>query len=255
MGDLILRGMGKRLDTGEVAAATLVESLGVDHVHLMKAVRRQFDLAGDVVGAIEALEGLGFMKRMRGAGAAVRDGLRGHPQRRGLVRALGNHPSDTVRGWLAFALTEAPGRTLEQRLTAARPFAADAHFNVREYAWFGVRESLTAELEKGIRLLRPWVREKDPNLRRFAIELTRPRGVWCTHIPALKDDPTPGLPLLEPLQSDPARYVQNSIGNWLNDAYKSSPRWVRDLCARWQIHSKTPETMYITRRAMRSSWR
>jgi len=249
--DSILAPVGKGLDTGRVAAKTLTESLGVDHVRLMKTVRRQFDLEDEIVDAVEALAGLGFMKRMRGAAAAVRHALRGHPQRRSLVRALSNHPSDTVRGWTVFALTEATSRNLEQRLAAARPFAADAHFNVREYAWFGVRDALAAELDKGIRLLRPWVREEDQNLRRFAIELTRPRGVWCMHIPALKKDPTPGLPLLEPLRSDPARYVQNSVANWLNDASKSSPLWVHDLCKRWQAHSKSPATAYITRRAMR----
>ena len=160
--------------------------------------------------------------------------------------------SDTARAWGALSVGLIEGIPLAERLELARPFAADQHFAVREWAWIAVRDHISAELSVAVALLTNWTSDNDENIRRFASEATRPRGVWCKHIPLLKEQPDLAIQILEPLRSDPATYVQLSVGNWLNDAAKSRPEWVRDICKRWLRQSSTPHTARICKRGTRS---
>lgn len=169
-----------------------------------------------------------------------------------IINALARQPSDIVRSWACHLVARRPGLNLRQRLDRMRPFAADRNMGVRECAWMAIREQIASQLEQALRCLLPFVHDPDPNIRRFATESTRPRGVWCSHIHALREQPELGLPLLEPLKADPARYVQNSVANWLNDASKSKPGWVRETCTRWSQASPARETAYICRRALRT---
>jgi 3-methyladenine DNA glycosylase AlkC len=164
---------------------------------------------------------------------------------------LATHASDIARCWAAQWVMFAP-MPLARKLDAVRRFAADAHFGVREVAWMAVRDEIAGDVDEAVRLLQAWSRDRDANIRRFASESTRPRGVWCAQVELLKREPWRGLPVIEPLRSDASRYVQNSVANWLNDASKSQPEWVEETCSRWERESRTPATSYIVRRARRS---
>jgi 3-methyladenine DNA glycosylase AlkC len=191
------------------------------------------------------------MKRHDHVARALYDLTAMHPERDAVAHRIATHPSDVARCWAAqwIALS---GLDLAQQLRAVRRFAADPHFGVREIAWMSVRDAVVGALDEALALLGAWVRDPDPNIRRFASELTRPRGVWCAQIEALKAEPWRAQPLLEALRSDDSRYVQNSVANWLNDASKTQGEWVEAVGARWLAESDTAATKYIVKRALRT---
>jgi 3-methyladenine DNA glycosylase AlkC len=208
------------LEAGTMSSANLTEGLAINMHRLMKVVAPKVPTA-----AIDSAAGI--VQRMSQAGAA----LRSVPK---LTKALADHPSDTVRGWVAFAIGQDESVQPMKRLEAMQLFAADTHFGVREWAWMAVRAIVVEEPRNALGLLLPWTANADANIRRFASEATRPRGVWAASIPLLRKEPQHARPLLDALKHDVDRYVEDSVANWLNDAAKDQPAWVRDLLMVWK---------------------
>jgi 3-methyladenine DNA glycosylase AlkC len=231
------------LNAGSVASATLTEGLAIDFAQLLA-------VAVPAIGAAR----LEQMRAQAAAGITRRMALAAQLLLEAQVdlALLQAHPSDTVRGWACFVIAAQAGWPLPQQLAAMRPLADDGHFGVREWAWLALRPHLAAHLDESISLLAPWTADPSERVRRFACEALRPRGVWCAHIARLKEQPQLALPVLQPLRADPAVYVQDSVANWLNDAAKSGPDWVRSLCAQWLLDSANAATVRICKRAQRS---
>jgi hypothetical protein len=136
-----------------------------------------------------------------------------HPKREEIGERLASHPSDTVRMWVAYMPLADTTLSLSQHLDAARRFAADSSMNVKESAWDAIRPYVLENLSKGLKKFEPWVYDSDPNIRRCAVEGMRPCGVWTKHCQEFKDDPEPGLNLLEPVRSDPSCYVHTATAD------------------------------------------
>lgn len=165
---------------------------------------------------------------------------------------ISSHTSDTIRCWMTYTIGRNPQLSLSEKLQQIQPFAADTHFGVREISWMTVRPSIIENLEESLQTLSEWTLSEDENIRRFATESTRPRGVWCEHIEALKTSPELALLILERLKSDPSKYVCDSVGNWLNDASKTQPVFVINLCSKWDKESPSKATSYIVKKALRT---
>ena len=218
-----------------------IEQMALNMSLLVRAVLPHADLGGHPVDSPK------FLTRMRAAASIAWENLG-----EDLFEAASEWESDTARGWAAFAVP-LTGASLDAQLSLTRPFAADGHFAVREWAWLGLRPSVTKNLDLSVKRLGDWANSRDPYVRRFAVEVTRPRGVWSTHIPALKANPGAGLPILRNVVLDTDRYVQDSVGNWLNDARKSQPLWVSRQLASWQSEYGADRLAYVTRRALREA--
>lgn len=241
----------RSLQQGREETRTLVEWLAVDLAVLLGHVLPETSLPEEalerVLGRAHAARELGVMGRLRDASEALAS--EGGPA---LRVELSNHASDIVRSLACGMIPLEARRAPEELLAEVRPFADDSNMSVREMAWTVLRPRIIEEPETWLRVLAPWARDASANVRRCAVEATRPRAVWAPRLPATVERPELGLPILEPVRSDPSRYVQTAVGNWLNDASKSRPGWVEETCARWTRESPTPMTAWIVRHATRT---
>ncbi len=219
-----------QLNQGNIESATLVESLAIDFDQLAKSLNLN----------IKPFKEKSIIKRMQYYGLQIDD-----------WQEFKNHLSDTIRGWCAFSLAQKSHLTFEQKLQEMLFFADDHHFGVREWAWLSIRNQIIENLDQSLKILTPLTIHKSANIRRFACEITRPRGVWCQHIKKLKEQPWLAIDILENLKTDSSKYVQNSIGNWLNDASKDNSIWVLETCKSWQKINNL-NTNYIAKRGCRT---
>ncbi|MGH1519514.1 DNA alkylation repair protein [Chryseobacterium sp. JK1] len=244
----------EQLNRGEIQTANLTEWLAVDQKLLLENLLQQNDrieylqeilnhvnlLKKQTVNIINEAIGLGLLK------------LATHNRDEDFLSQLSSHQADLVRCWAAYAVGRNNNLDFREKLNKIQHFASDSHFGVREICWMAVRPDISKNLTESITFLSQWTSHENEYIRRFASESTRPRGVWCEHINELKQNPGLGLEILEPLQSDSSRYVQDSVGNWLNDASKSQPEFVIEICDEWLKDSPTKETQYIVKKALRT---
>lgn len=243
-----------QLNKGEIETANLTEWLAVDQRLLLESLLKQNNrleylqpilnrvdqLKKQTVNTINEIIGLGILD------------LTLKNKDEDFLSKLSTHSADLVRCWAAYTIGRNNAFSTEEKLKKIQYFAADTHFGVREICWMTVRPDISKNLKESLSILSVWTKHENDNIRRFASESTRPRGVWCEHIDELKKNPGLGLDILEPLKSDLSKYVQDSVSNWLNDASKSQPEFVVEICDEWLRESDTKETQYIVKKALRT---
>ncbi len=242
------------LNSGLIPTVNLSEWLAVDQRVLLKealSALGQEALIPEFTDTIDGLKKQTATQIIRAVGQLIVDSelIEDKPK---LIAQFSSHTSDTVRCWAAYAVGLDNRSDTATKFSAIQTYAADSHFGVREIAWMAVRDTIIHDLGDSLSLLQDWSLSKDENVRRFASEATRPRGVWCPHIDTLKDEPELAISILEPLKSDPSKYVRDSVGNWLNDASKTQPDWVVGVCDQWTSASDSKETAYIVKKARRT---
>jgi 3-methyladenine DNA glycosylase AlkC len=243
-----------QLNNGEIETVNLMEWLAIDQKKLLLNVLVRLDRKkyyNPIIATIENLKKTTVNTINETIGAVLFAEANSNKDKT-LFNILATHTSDTVRCWACYFISKNVKLTTKQTLQQIQPFAADNHFGVREIAWLSVRSIIAKNLIESIVILSTWAISSNENIRRFASEATRPRGVWCEHIDLLKQQPDIALPILQLLKNDPTKYVQDSVGNWLNDASKTQATFVIKICKQWGKESKTKETAYIIKKALRS---
>lgn len=233
-------GRINELNFGQSEAKNLMEALAIDFTILLGHTISDFKMP-------TLPEKCGITQKMRSVASSLYDW-----KKLEIFEFLATHPSDTLRGLGCYVLALHSNMSFKEKLKLIASLADDANSGVREWAWIALRPELITNLSPAIKILADWTQDPSPNKRRYASEITRPRGVWCPHIQQLRQTPWMALEILSPLKSDSARYVQLSVGNWLNDAGKDHPTWVKELCQEWEKLSPTAETKKICKRSLRN---
>ncbi|WP_394751033.1 DNA alkylation repair protein [Spongiimicrobium salis] len=244
------------LNKGKIETVNLTEWLAIDHNALIQAVFPDLGIEKTTIDAIikeiQAQKKPSAMNTTRLVGTSLSQHYSNTKGLEVILDKLSTHLSDSIRCYAPYLIALNENLTLEEKMARAQHLVADTHFGVREVVWMALRPEIDKNLEKSIQFLATWTKDKDENIRRFTTEATRPRGVWCKHIDRLKETPELALPILNNLKADDSKYVQDSVGNWLNDASKTRPDFVIALCEKWQKTSPTKATEKIIKRAKRT---
>jgi 3-methyladenine DNA glycosylase AlkC len=244
----------EQLNCGQIETANLVEWLAVDQRLLLENLLTQTNRKKYLNPILTGIDNL-KKQTVNTINEAIGTGIFEQATKNNdteILNIISTHKSDLVRCWATYTIGKNPQLNIIDMLEKIQPFSADKHFGVREICWLAVRPTISKNLIESVEILSKWTSNEDENIRRFASEATRPRGVWCEHIEELKQNPALGLTILEPMKSDRAKYVQDSVGNWLNDASKTQPKFVIDICKKWDKESKSKETAYIIKKALRT---
>jgi 3-methyladenine DNA glycosylase AlkC len=117
-------------------------------------------------------------------------------------------------------------------------------------AEFAIRPFIDQRPDEVFAVLRQWLDDPSPHVRRLVSEGSRPRLPWGLRLQKLVADPAPNWPLLLALQDDASAYVRRSVANHLNDIAKDHP----DRVAQWvhtQLQAAPPERRALLRHASR----
>lgn len=243
------------LNKGSIPTVNLTEWLAVDQSELINNTFPQIGLKTAIDPIVKALgeqKKPSTMGSIKLIGPLLYEYCHQSKTLDTIIELLSAHTADTIRCYATYLIALNTDLTISEKLDQARKLIADKHFGVREIVWMALRPEIEKSLEESIEVLSKWTSDPDENIRRFTTESIRPRGVWCKHIEVLKENPELALPILEPLKSDTSKYVQDSVGNWLNDASKSKPDFVIGINKKWKMESPTPETEKILKRALRT---
>ena len=117
-------------------------------------------------------------------------------------------------------------------------------------AEFTVRPFIINHEERMMAQMYVWSKHENEHVRRLSSEGCRPQLPWGQSLPKFKNDPSPILPILEQLKTDPSLFVRRSVANNLNDISKTHPDLFIKLVKGW--YGKNEDTDWIIKHACRT---
>ena len=211
-----------------------------------KVVWPGFDDAGFRAHAMNGLDDLGIMQRMRQIASAYDRTL---PQDYETALAVLRDMAPSIQlGFAGIVLSEfVLMRGLDDFQRSMEALAFFTRFGTSEFA---IRPFIERDPGAALSVMHGWTEDENEHVRRLASEGARPRLPWSFHLKALIADPELVLPILERMKADPSLYVRKSVANHLNDISKDHPDWLIGRMLDWD--QSAPETGWIVKQALRT---
>lgn len=201
----------------------------------------EFDAAAFISDLMAALPDLELKPRIEAIARRLRAGLAAEwRQALDVVVAVARR-EPPIGGFAAWPLC-----TFVEIFGVADPdvsLPAMEHLTKRASCEFAIRPFLRDHWDAAYAQLMTFTEHADESVRRLPSEGTRPRLPWGMGVPRLKEDPMPGLALIERLRHDPSETVRRSVANHLNDIAKDHPDIVTKTVRRWSRESATDPKM------------
>jgi len=234
-------------------AVPLKQSMGERQFHALSTVLQSIEPAFDVpvflATALDGLESLTLMERVRRASVAIDAGAHALSGGYDAVLVLLTEAAPRLgRGFVSLVAPDYVGQY--GRHAFDRSMDALKYFTPFGSSEFAVREFLRDDTRRALAIMEVWSQDADEAVRRLASEGSRPRLPWSFRLREIESDPSLAAPILDNLRADPRPYVRRSVANHLNDVTKLHPAWVLERVARWGTDD--PGTHWIVRHALRT---
>jgi len=115
---------------------------------------------------------------------------------------------------------------------------------------FAVRPFIIKHEKRMMEQMYVWSKHENEHVRRLSSEGCRPALPWGQALNSFKKDPSPILPILEQLKTDPSEYVRKSVANNINDISKTHPELITKLAISW--YGKNDRTDWIVKHGCRT---
>ena len=115
---------------------------------------------------------------------------------------------------------------------------------------FAVRPFIIKHEKRMMAQMYEWSKHENEHVRRLSSEGCRPALPWGQALNSFKKDPSPVLPILVQLNTDPSEYVRKSVANNLNDISKTHPDLIAGLAKDW--YGKHKYTDWIVKHGCRT---
>lgn len=117
---------------------------------------------------------------------------------------------------------------------------------------FAIRPLIAKYPQKALALIEKWSLDPNVHVRRLAGESLRIRLPWAKKMYVCLEYFEEYGRILSNLRHDPAKFVQKSVGNNLNDLYKEEPAKALQLITAWQNDKPSKATFWIIKHGLRN---